>query len=122
MKKLTAYYLILLYACSLAKPLAVWFADVMAHGYFGHSHTAVVHREGGRNHVHYQMNKAAKDDAPEQKNTAPKNNEDVTVASFIESPLRTDGFVMSERSVLEVAQLPAVFLSVQGPPPRAFPA
>lgn len=122
MKKLTAYYLILLYACSLSKPVAVWFADVMAHAYTGHQHLKAVHREGGRDHVHYQMNKAAKDDAPEQKTATPKNNEDVTVPSFVESLLCMDGFVKNEHSSFKATQLPAVFLSIQLPPPRRLAA
>lgn len=117
MKKLTAYYLILLYACSIAKPVSIWFADVMAHSYFGHRHTSVVHHEGGRDHVHYQIGKAAKDDAPEQKTATPKSNEDVTVAAFVESLLRHDGFVDTKQYIPQAVQLSTLSLAVHPPPP-----
>lgn len=117
MRKLTAYYLILLYAACTAKPVTIWFADIVAHVYFGHQHAAVVHGEDGHDHVHHQINKATKEDLPEQKTTTPKNNEEVTVASFVETISREERLVPAMQAEQNATLLPSVFLSVPLPPP-----
>jgi hypothetical protein len=110
LQKITAYYLFLFYAAAVCKPLSVWLADALAHGAFEHQHMTGVHHHQGKDHVHFQMNKAANDDAPEQKSTAPNT-------SFIESLSRIDRFVTTNHFRRNRLQVFAGFLQAPFPPP-----
>lgn len=118
-KKLAAYYLLLLYAASVCKPLSVWFADVLAHSYAAHQHLGVVHHEEGTDHVHHQMGKAAKDDAPEQKSTAPKTVDESTSVAFVDGLTAIDPSFALRQYPAFVSSACTVFLAVAPPPPWA---
>lgn len=89
----------------------------MAHSYASHHHLNVVHHDEGKDHVHDQIGKAAKDDAPEQKTATPKGGDEVTVAAFIEK-LSLNHFTLTSRHYLNsTASLHDVFLPLAAPPP-----
>jgi hypothetical protein len=117
LKKLAVYYLFLLYAAAVCKPLSIWFADVLAHSYSGHQHLGVVHQEDGKDHVHYQIGKAAGEDIPAQKQSTPKSIDDVTVATFVEAISRINFPVIAKCYQRNTSSLCAVFLPVPAPPP-----
>lgn len=68
MKKEFATFLLLCYALVLIKPVLPVLADAFAHVFMEDRHTATVHFENGRYHLHLEV-KAASENLPEQKST-----------------------------------------------------
>ena len=74
MKKEIATLLLLCYALVLFKPVLPVVADAFAHVFMEERHTATVHFENGRYHLHLEV-KAASENLPEQKNTTAQAGE-----------------------------------------------
>lgn len=68
MKKEFATLLLLCYALVLFKPVLPVLADAFAHVFMEERHTATVHFENGRYHLHLEV-KAASENLPDQKST-----------------------------------------------------
>ena len=119
MKSATAYYLLLIYLASTCKPLSVWLSDVVAHLFFEQEHITTVHRQHGKNHVHYQVAKTAGEEDP-AKGSAP-----VKVIDEIYLPVQYHFQAHRFRVGVSYngyssAYLPFISLSIQLPPPKAL--
>ncbi len=58
-KKVVTRTLIIAYAIFLLKPVMPIIMDALAHAFYRSVHIAVVHRVHGKEHVHYELRKAA---------------------------------------------------------------
>lgn len=117
MKKIFAYYLLLLYTASLCKPFTIWFSDAMAHVYFSKQHT-VVHQHNGDSHVHEEIGKAAKEDAPQEKKSAVKAQEDISFLHSINYTFLPSSIVLKTYHPAFDDALPEIFADISLPPPR----
>ncbi len=117
MKKVAAYYLVLLYAASLLKAPTIWLADVIAHACFPEHHKSVLHKEGGRYHVHYQISEAAKQEQPQPRSSTPCATDEVAVlAAWEELPMVH--YIPPLRPIFIDTQPSEIPLQVFLPPPR----
>lgn len=100
------------------KPVTFHLADILAHAYMPHQHYKVMHHEDGKDHVHYQINEAAKEDQPQQKGNTAKSENEIIITD------RTDNITLCCFSIASVyydaytTSLPSVCLRMPAPPPR----
>lgn len=118
MKKEFATFLLLCYALVLFKPVVPVLADAFAHIFMEERHTATVHFENGRYHLHLEV-KAASENLPDQKSTTVQSGETSTFH------LKTNAeIVIPEAIIGAIICLPVVnvkpvaaFKEVPAPPP-----
>lgn len=79
MKSTTAYYLILLYSIAMCKPIIPVLGDFLAHTLWQEEHLQTVHQEHGKNHVHYELMNAAKNEQKDNEPQSTKLSDNVSV-------------------------------------------
>jgi hypothetical protein len=120
MKSATAYYLLLFYSLAICKPVLPLVSDFLAHSLWQTHHLKTVHHQHGREHVHYELVKAASEEQNENTSLPSKSAEPVSVHipvnifqefSFSSIP------IVHNASYLQRLSHPA--MDVVFPPPKA---
>ena len=118
MKFIIAYYLLLVYASALFRPVFALVSDAAAHTFYEAVHISTVHMVEGSQHLEKEV---ASDNTDNKKGT--RNAEKAlepfalhlfqTVLPYISSPI----VPFSGFSSLPVSKLPCCFISLLVPPP-----
>ena len=118
MRHPAAYYLILIYAISVCKPVLPLVNDWLAHALWQSRHIEAVHHTHGENHVHTELTEAAEQ---EKKDTnSSRSAEPLSVHVLLQSD---DPFTSSHSSLPlhfnYSTALHRMFLERHTPPPKA---
>lgn len=117
MKSPAAYYLLLLYAFIVCKPLLPWLSDGLAHAFWERNHIATVHQHRGKSHVHNELKEAAKQETTDA-NTG-KNEEPLSVHL---TPSHQVDFSRTQNSLQQpfvyLYIIPHPVLTIHIPPPK----
>lgn len=118
MKFTTAYYLLLLYALLMLKPLIEITADALSHTFAEAYHIQTVHAKYGNNHVELALADTAADN--DTKNNSTKTAEQITVHISVEENNTIANLVttLTNYGNNEPAKLPIVPIGMQIPPPK----
>ncbi|MBI2730180.1 MAG: hypothetical protein HYX40_05415 [Sphingobacteriales bacterium] len=119
MKQVTAYYLFLIYMMAMFKSILPLVSDTLAHSFFEAEHIATVHQHYGKNHLHNDLKKAAKENGNDNTEII-KASEPVSVHVFYEGSSLSRPFFTIEHSFFYPAKnLPKPVEDITTPPPQA---
>ncbi|MES2776265.1 MAG: hypothetical protein V4722_18970 [Bacteroidota bacterium] len=120
MKKALSYLLLLSYLVILVKPVLPYVADFLAHAFWKYEHIATVHQENGKTHIHFELQKAAKETGGEKNNLPSKTENEVT--PHVIAIVAYD-FVIVEDNQNQFSSgiyyLPSISIGANYPPPKA---
>jgi hypothetical protein len=118
MKHVSAYYLLLLYAVAICRPVFPLLNDVLAHAFWNAEHLVTVHAHQGTNHVHYELKEAAEKENKEAVKGAAF--ETFSVHLLPDSEYAT-GYVavVLQKSITGRCYTLSPFLEKHTPPPKA---
>lgn len=120
MKFAVAYYLLLIYATVILKPIIPLAEDSLSHCFAEAYHVATVHAIYGNNHVDVALADDAKDDTNNKNQTTSKTGEQDTVHISIKE--QTPAFVVKiqpEKIFVYTSDKPCtIFLLKNVPPPK----
>ena len=120
MKKIAAYYLLLIYILATVKPILPIVNDMLAHIFNEAEHIATVHQHFGKMHLHHDLKEAAKHDNDANNAALLKATEPVSVHLFYEENTVILPFFVCENSFFYRSQsLPHPMEDVVIPPPKA---
>lgn len=120
MKKIAAYYLLLLYILATLKPVLPIVNDMLAHTFNETEHLATVHQHFGILHLHHDLKEAAKDDNDQNNAALLKASEPVSVHLFYEDEIIKLPFFICKNSFFYLSpNLPHPMEDVTAPPPKA---
>ena len=109
------------YASLLLKPVMPILVDNMAHALWAKQHYQVMHKHGGKNHVHKEMQKIAKEDAGGSSEAKHKVQSDTTPHLAATSPAYSAG-KQAHHSLLIYAEYACSYPVTESlpdyPPPR----
>jgi hypothetical protein len=118
MKFATAYYLLLIYATVMLKPLIPVAEDALFHCFAEAYHVATVHAIEGKNHVEKEMAASGADDTSSKKQQADKAEQSIheTTIDYTLSPLIPYPLICVYPFIKE--SIRNIYIDFINPPPR----
>ena len=118
MKSVISYYLLLIYAVALCKPVLPLVNDFLAHTFWQTDHIIKVHTDHGADHVHYEVLDAAKESSDNNK-SAVKLSDPVSVHVPINKNYDFFYRVINKRSYPHyINSFPFPAMDLHTPPPK----
>lgn len=121
MKSPTAYYLLLLYATIMFKPLIPALSDAWEHAFHEMEHKSLVHATFGSQHLQQEMaeSNAASDNGKCSNSLKPGDEVPFHVPVNGYANNQAPKIFIPLSDYLKPVKLSAVFISREGPPPKA---
>jgi len=118
MKFAAAYYLLLLYATIIVKPIIPVAEDILVHCFAEAHHIATVHAVEGKNHVEKEMAKSGNDDTSSKKQKTDKTEQAIHEIAIDNSfNLLSPNPLKNIRTLLNIS-LWSIYIDFANPPPR----
>ena len=109
------------YALLMLKPVMPILLDNMAHSLWAKQHYRVVHKHGGEEHVHFELQKIAKEDEQEKGQTRHESQTEISPHIAVSAPAITvvNRFYPRHVYAAYACRYPVVYTTPDYPPPRA---
>ncbi len=121
MKKALSYLLLVSYAIILLKPVLPYVTDFIAHAFYKYEHIATVHKENGKTHLHYELQKASEESGTDKTNLPIKAATEVSPHVFT-NMLYSFAVVKISQQHFPINTLfsPSIAMAGDFPPPKAY--
>ena len=120
MRKALSYLLLVSYAIVLLKPVLPILTDFIAHAFYKYEHIATVHKENGKTHLHYELQKASEETGNDKSNLPTKAATEVSPHVFTNMLYTFDVAKVSlQHFTINTSYPPAIAIAGIFPPPKA---
>ena len=118
MKFAAAYYLLLIYATVIAKPIIPVAEDMLLHYFAETHHITTVHAAEGKDHVDKEMAASGKDDVASKNQKADKAEESIHEIAIDITFNCLNPHASINRTVFTKKLLSTIYIDFISPPPR----